>query len=407
MRGTNTARHTGHDHDRRHVGDIATRELSERRAEISRRYSAMRRAGDPHANALLSEAIVLSAEFDAMWPVTGDLWSTLGPDRIIGFLGATPRYHQATKQYRAYWRSIAARADLPGLAVVMRPILLDLVDDGFSSELEIATGVASVIWNSEFEAELHDRAMASADPVQRSVIERFAWRAREMDREPRPHPISVASGSRHPEVAAAIDRLVSLWPAHDETRPFDRFLSGATTDDIDRLRESIAPHPLPAGIETWLRFSNGHQSVVWPGNQLAPNSGCLEIMDFPADVFFPEWSTDGGPPFIAIGNASHSWLLLELVPYREPAVLRIDVGGELTVVSPSVASLLHAASDAIEADWASRSLEQGPWSDDPIREDFERIVAERHASSGWRFAPSAPRCGIAPEDYPREWFSGV
>jgi hypothetical protein len=341
----------------------------------------------------------IRTQLNEAWPADGDVWTSVGPDRMLSFLETAPLYRDFRSHYDHYWRTLAAYPLDDALEARARAVILDLLDSGFSASLDLAVRVAARLWMGGLRAEVESRAVPD-DVVVAAARDRFVWLVQRQRGEALPAPVPPRPGEAHEEVTTALRELDSALRAHPSggEYPFT-FNEAATAEQIETLRSEIAPFPLPSSLEAWLRFADGGGWHFWPGNQLGPTLRATDFIDhrmMALDLEHP-------PGLLPIGYASHSWLMIELVSHREPAVFYCPFGEDPQAVAPSLAAYFDAATACAEGGFFARFLEQGPWFDDPVRLEFAGIWQRATARHGWRYAPGAPEVWMNRLDYPLEW----
>lgn len=388
------------------VIDENLRRWSEELADASRRlYGADRIL--TMANGLEEEVrqrvTSLRTRLDEAWPSEGDVWSLLGPDRMLSFLETAPRYLDFRAQYDSYWRALAAHPLEDGHAARARAVILDLIGAGFSASLDLAIPVAVRLWNQGLESEVAASAVP-VDAIHAAARDRFLWLVERRVSGVNPDPLPPRPGHTHEAVAVSLRELESAVRSHPSggEYPF-AFNDPAASEAIETLRSEIAPFPLPSSLETWLRFSDGGGWHFWPGNHLGPSvraDGMIDNRMMASDLQHP-------PGLLPIGYASHTWLMIELVAHREAAIFECAFGENPRAVAPSLAAYFDATTACIESGYFERWREQSGWGDDPLRLEFDSIWERATARHGWRHTPGAPGVWMNPLDYPAEWWEPV
>lgn len=142
--------------------------------------------------------------------------------------------------------------------------------------------------------------------------------------------------------ASALERWRRILPTH-APELWHSLRPPASEEDLEQLRRAIDPWPLPASVETWLRFADGSagrrflvvDNCPLPARQIAESY--RQLLEFQP------------PGLLPISYESHVQSSVELQGERTQVVIDTTVSSvEWRVVAPSFPALLHAVADLAE-----------------------------------------------------------
>ena len=152
---------------------------------------------------------------------------------------------------------------------------------------------------------------------------------------------------------AALARL-SAWLAKDGQDMLETLRPGATDQELDALRVVIAPHDVPPELEAMWRWHNGQQGNPEATPRFLPlPEGNFLGTDEAIDAY--RFLTEKAEPWqwcrlwIPLVHHRHSQSGVESVAEGPSVVVEADFGAtDVTIVSSSLAGLLHGAADLYE-----------------------------------------------------------
>jgi cell wall assembly regulator SMI1 len=200
-------------------------------------------------------------------------------------------------------------------------------------------------------------------------------------------------------VEAALQRL-GAWMSRDGLEIQESMGPPATDRELDELRRAIEPYKVPSEVVTMLRWHNGQPRepecpplLPLPEGPLLGAGDAAKSYKFLTEDLEPwQWC----PMWVPILQHRWSQTGVEIVPDGPGVVVEADFGNpRLTIVSSSLAALLHATADMAEAGLLP----------DPPYSECQRLIAARAEQAGWSHWPHER---IIPHDleasnWPERW----
>jgi len=218
------------------------------------------------------------------------------------------------------------------------------------------------------------------------------------------------SGVTDLSIGAALDRL-SAWLERPEAQAVRASLRGPATDtDLEALRRVIAPHELPEELVAVLRWHNGQQGHEEDTPDLLPIAqGTLKGTPDIPDSY--EFLTRKCEPYqwcpLWVPIQQHRWSQSGVASVQSgpSVVIEADFGDpDQSIVSSSLAALLHAVADLAEDGMLKSAEVSGPvyraWY-----KERSRLIEKRAEEFGWEHWPHE-RVMVNDEEainWPEEW----
>jgi cell wall assembly regulator SMI1 len=199
-------------------------------------------------------------------------------------------------------------------------------------------------------------------------------------------------------MSTALDRIADVLPGL--APELWASLSDPPNDaDIDALRLTLAPIPLPAELLLLLQRHDGqaHNGPWWPVldcGPLIPAASITDLIDTILEVAEPwQWI----PSWIPFIRAGWGQAALDATSEASGVVLDVSWPDLPRIVSPNLAAMVSAAADLAEADLIPVDFESQERS-----ADREAFLADLWKDS-WASAPFEPEADIEPATWPERW----
>jgi hypothetical protein len=318
----------------------------------------------------------------------------------LSFLETNPEFYYAEHVAERLLSAMWVIDDLDSFTTRIQAICLQILDRGTSYEIDAAARLVSRVWDTVLDEEVERRraeAQSRNDIVESAVIDRFVAIIQRHLNPTVPLPMPGPPENHDPEMARALRQLADILPTAYPSL-WKSFNPPATSEQIAELKSAIEPFPLPAAVETWLRFANGQKwgSVWWPDFD-GPMMDVKHIIEH-YTLFRTEFTHEYPPALMRISTETHYGRSIELISTRTPAIL--DTGMEYSVVAPSFVAAVESLTEALR-----RGLirEDDP-DDEELREQRKQLAAAIFARHGWMESPYPPGTQIDFDTFPVEWW---
>jgi cell wall assembly regulator SMI1 len=204
----------------------------------------------------------------------------------------------------------------------------------------------------------------------------------------------VSGGAR--EIDAVLERLSVVLP---ERAPalWESLRAPASLADLDALRQAVDPFELPHDVVTLLRWHDGQgKAPVWPPWWPSISCGPLLSAARAAEHYTrlrdetEDWQWN--PLWLPVAHEGWNQAGVEMTPDRSGVVVDASFGNAgVNVVAPSLAAMLDAAADMIEAglpleqpsdhDEVRRRAALIDARDDWVAWPYDRVIT--HEVAGW------------------------
>jgi hypothetical protein len=217
-------------------------------------------------------------------------------------------------------------------------------------------------------------------------------------------------------VDEAIERLSSVLP---RCRALEASLQGPVSDeDLDALRRAIAPLEIPDELVALLRWADG-QPDRW-NDRLTPAQAASRIPWWPSlndGVLLSaqrivrlyrqnrQFDAEGMPSparLLPFCGEQLSQASIEIAEGRVGVVVSTPYDDGMHLAAPSLASVLEAAADLVEA---GHPIGDDDWPGREWHAERLTILAARYERDGWGNWPYGQELGAYPSSWPEPWRS--